>query len=331
MQTLYISRQGCYVSLQQEMLVVRYRDTVQTTVQLPLLEMVLVFGKSQLTTQALRACLWRDIPVAYLSRMGYCYGRVLPIERGYRQLARYQQQLDFTERLIAARNLVRVKLLNTRVLLLRQRQRQTSSTLEAAIQNLQYLAQQAKRTDNLDKLMGLEGAGAAQYFSVFGECLPKSSGFVFAGRSRRPPGNPVNAMLSFGYQVLWNHLLTLIELQGLDPYHACLHQGSERHAALASDLVEAFRAPLIDSLVLYVASRRLLDPGDDFFYRDGGCFLNETGRPKFLRAFLQRMEETVSTNNGEVQPKWDILNQEVKAYKQFVYNPIQGFDPYRVR
>jgi CRISPR-associated protein Cas1 len=138
-------------------------------------------------------------------------------------------------------------------------------------------------------------------------------------------------MLSFGYQVLWNHLLTLIELQGLDPYHACLHQGSERHAALASDLVEAFRAPLIDSLVLYIASRRLLDPGDDFVHRDGGCFLNETGRPKFLRAFLQRMEETVSTDNGEVQPKWDILNQEVKAYKQFVYNPVQGFEPYRIR
>nr|WP_242037504.1 CRISPR-associated endonuclease Cas1 [Coleofasciculus sp. FACHB-SPT9] len=77
-------------------------------------------------------------------------------------------------------------------------------------------------------------------------------------QSRRPPGNPVNAILSFGYQVLWNHLLSLIELQGLDPYHACLHQGTERHAALASDLIEEFRAAIVDSITLYLVNRGVM-------------------------------------------------------------------------
>jgi len=81
--------------------------------------------------------------------------------------------------------------------------------------------QAAAQADTIERLMGFEGAGAAQYFSAFGECLSHSE-FVFAGRSR-PPGNQVNAMLSFGYQVLWNHLLALIELQGLDPImHVCI-------------------------------------------------------------------------------------------------------------
>ena len=92
MQTLYVSEQNCYVCLQKETLLVKQGDTVYIEVQLPLLEQILIFGQSQITTQVIRACLWRDIPIAYLSRMGYCYGRILPISRGYRQLSRYQQQ-----------------------------------------------------------------------------------------------------------------------------------------------------------------------------------------------------------------------------------------------
>ncbi|MDS9399126.1 CRISPR-associated endonuclease Cas1 [Aphanizomenon flos-aquae NRERC-008] len=103
MQTLYVSEQNCYVCLQKETLLVKQGDTVYIEVQLPLLEQILIFGQSQITTQVIRACLWRDIPIAYLSRMGYCYGRILPISRGYRQLSRYQQQLSPIDRLITAR------------------------------------------------------------------------------------------------------------------------------------------------------------------------------------------------------------------------------------
>jgi CRISPR-associated protein Cas1 len=151
------------------------------------------------------------------------------------------------------------------------------------------------------------------------------------GRSHRPPGNPINAMLSFGYQVLWNHLLSLIELQGLDAYEGCLHQGSDRHAALASDLIEEFRAPIVDSLILYLVNRNIIDAQEDFIYHDGGCYLNDFGRPKYLKAFLQRMEEKIQINNQYEQPKWDLLSQQVKAYKQCVYNPVQVYQPYQIR
>ncbi len=112
-----------------------------------------------------------------------------------------------------------------------------------------------------------------------------NSDFVFVARSHRPLGNPVNALLSFGYHILWNHLLALIELKQLDPYQACLHQGSYRHAALASDLIKEFRAPIVDSLVLYLINRRLVDSDTDFAYRNGGCYLNDAGRKKYLQAF----------------------------------------------
>ncbi len=329
MRSLYVSQQGCYLSLQQEKVIIKQGQTVIDEVQLPLLEQILVFGQSQLTTQLIRACLTREIPIAYLSRMGYCYGRLLPIERGYRQLARYQQQLSGVERLLTARAIVRAKIRNGRVILMRQQQRRRSDAIAAVIQNLDYLAEQAAQSDDVERLMGLEGAAAASYFSAFGECLD-NPGFVFVARSRRPPGNPVNAMLSFGYQVLWNHLLSLIELQGLDPYAACLHQGSDRHAALASDLLEEFRAPIVDALVLYLVNRGMVDAERDFEPREGGCYLSNSGRRKYLQAFLQRMEDRLQIG-GEEGPRWEVLMQQVRSYKQFVYNPVQGYEPYQIR
>jgi len=328
--TLYVSQQGCYVSLRQEILVVKQGKQEVQQVQLPLLEQILVFGKSQLTTQVIRACLQRNIPVAYLSRMGYCYGRVLPVERGYRQLARYQQQLSHLERLMVAQQIVQAKLKNSRVLLLRQQRRKPADAVSSAIQILDYLVEKVSRTETHEQLFGIEGSGASAYFSALGACLSESD-FVFMARTKRPPGNPVNAMLSFGYQVLWNHLLTLVELQNLDPYWGCLHQNSERHAALVSDLVEEFRAAIVDSLVLWLVNTRTVNADQDFEYHDGGCYLNNSGRRKYLKAFVQRMEGQIQSDSGIDQPRWDLLARQVKAFKQFVYSPVELYQPYLIR
>jgi CRISP-associated protein Cas1 len=330
MKSLYVSQQGCYLSLKQESVIVKQKEQILAEVQLPLIEQILIFGKSQVTTQVIRTCLWRNIPIVYLSRLGYCYGRILPIERGYRQLARYQQQLGFVDRLLVAREIVKGKIKNSRVILQRQRRRLNSDTIAAAIQNLEYLIQKVEQADSIDKLMGYEGAAAVTYFSGFGESLTNPN-FVFLARSRQPPGNQVNALLSFGYQVLWNHLLALIEIQGLDPHQACLHQGSERHAALASDLVEEFRAPIVDSLVLWLVNSKAIDAEEDFEHHNGGCYLNNSGRKKYLGAFLRRMEEAIENNDREQQPRWDLLTQQVKLFKQFVYDPSRLYQPFLIR
>ncbi|AFZ34066.1 CRISPR-associated protein, Cas1 family [Stanieria cyanosphaera PCC 7437] len=330
MKTLYISQQGCYLSLKKETLIVERQRQILTEVQIPLVEQILIFGKSQITTQAIRACIWQNIPIVYLSRMGYCYGRLLPLEKGYRQLTRYQQQLSHGERLAVAREIVISKLKNSRVLLQRQQRKRDLIRLSQAIASLDYLVTKAKNANNTEQLLGYEGAGAASYFSALGEVITNRD-FVFVARCRRPPGNPVNALFSFGYQVLWNHLLALIELQGLDPYQACLHQGTERHAALASDLIEEFRAPIVDSLVLYLVNRRVMNVEEDFTYHQGGCYLNDSGRKKYLKAFVQRMEEKLQTDAEEKQPRWDLLTQQVKLFKQFVYQPTQLYRPYLIR
>jgi len=329
MRTLYVSRQGCWVGVRQECLQVRWQGQVVEEVALPTLEQVMVFGRSQVSVDALRACLCRDVPVAFLSRQGFCYGRLLGIERGYRRLGVRQRQMDEDWRLGIAQRLVWAKVMNGRVLLMRQLRQRPSESGEMTVSSLEYLAEEALRASGLEVLRGIEGAAAGMYFQELGNCL-RRPGFVLINRTRRPPTNPVNAMLSFGYMVLWNHVMTVVELQDLDPYEGCLHASGDRHAALVSDLLEPFRASVVDSLVLWLVNKGMMNAEKDFVYADGGCFLNEEGRKKYLQAFVQRMEGKIQTDGGE-QPRWDLLTQEVRKFKQCVYDSSCVFEPYRIR
>jgi CRISP-associated protein Cas1 len=118
----------------------------------------------------------------------------------------------------------------------------------------------------------------------------------------------------------------------LDPYEACLHQGTERHAALASDLLEGFRAPVVDSLVLYLINRHMIDAVDDFvFLPDGACYLNDSGRRKYLQAFIQRMEEEVEVKPGVKSIRWDTLNHQVKIFRDCVVNSHHDYQSYQIR
>ena len=170
MRSLYISQQGCYVSLKQELVLVKRKDEILAQVQLPLLEQILIFGKSQVTTQVIRACIRQDVPIVYLSRMGYCYGRMIAIARGYRQLVRYQQELSAVDRLGVAQGIVQAKLLNCRVILLREQRRQPNLDFKQPIQMLEHLAAQVQDVSEVERILG--GGCSTVCLSVF--CLPKS-------------------------------------------------------------------------------------------------------------------------------------------------------------
>jgi len=256
-QTLYLSRQGCHVSLEAEYIIVRHQKNLIHQVQLPLIDLILIFGYSQLTTQLIRACLQRGVTIAYLSKSGYCYGRLLPLQRSYPTFISLQAQLSDAQKLFVAQQLIHAKLRNCRVILMRQQRRRFSPSLELSINCLDLLAERSLQADTLQVLMGIEGSGARHYYSALADCFQHPQ-LSFQGRSRRPPGNEINALLSFGYQVLWNHLLGMVENLGLDPYAGCLHQPHHNHAALVSDLLEPFRAPIIDSLVLQLVKARQL-------------------------------------------------------------------------
>lgn len=322
--TLYLSRQGCTASLEGEKIIVRHGKALLHEAQLPHLDLILVFGSCQLTTQLIRACLQRGITIAYLSRSGYCYGRLLPIQRRRQTFVALQAQLSDSQKLYVAQQLIHAKLRNSRVILMRQYRRRSRPELELVINVLDILAKRSLHTTTLQELLGIEGSGAKYYFEGLSYCFQHPE-LIFQGRSRRPPGNEINALLSFGYQVLWSHLLGIIESLGLDPYYGCLHQSHHHHAALVSDLLEPFRAPIVDSLVLWLVNRGVIRPREDFAFEAGGCFLNETGRRRFLESWIRRMDQ-----GQETEPFWRCLTQQVRSFCEWLRSP-QHFCCYHIQ
>ncbi len=323
MRTVYLLRPFGTASLDGEQLVVRCKGEEIDRVGLPLVDQILVMGNVQLTTPLIRACLLRQVPVVFVNRQGWCQGRLHPLAAGYRHRSRYQQQLGEGERLVVARRLISGKIANGRVLLLRLTRRQRSAELTAAIERLRWHGQQVERARDPERLRGLEGNAAGEYFTALGLLLA-GDGFPFLGRHRRPPTTAFDALCGFGYAVLWNAMLTRIELQGLDPYEGVLHAGSPRHAALVSDLIEPLRTLLVDPFNVWLIRTRRLRADRDFEARDGGVFLADEGRRSWLQSWGTYMAETVTLVDQRRGPRWELLDGVVRAFVRFVYDPAAG-------
>jgi len=324
MRTLYILQTYGQANLDGEQVVIGQGGAELRRVRLPLLDQILIMGNVQVSTPLLKACLKRNVAVAFLNSSGWCHGRLTPIERGYRHRSRYQLALSDGDRLVAARQLVAGKVGNGRVLLQRLTRRQRREQIDSGLKRLQWHQGRIREVNSFERLRGLEGNAAAEYFQLLGSLL-SADGFPFLGRHRRPPTTPFDAVAGFGYSVLWNATYSLCELQGLDPYVGVLHVGSARHAALASDLIEPLRTLLVDPFnVWLIRTRQLKSDGEHFEYRDGGVFLSDTGRRLWLNKWSTYMGEVVTVATDQTGPRWDLVDRLVRSFVRYLYNPVNG-------
>ncbi|MDI9406958.1 MAG: CRISPR-associated endonuclease Cas1 [Chitinophagaceae bacterium] len=325
MRSLYLLRSHGQVGLDGEQVVVRCGDEEVERVPLPQLDQILVHGNLQLSTPLIRACLERQISIGYFSQSGWCQGKLHPIEMGYRHRMRYQQLLSEPERMVAAVSLIRAKISNGRVLLLRLTRRQRREDVQPSIQRLAWLLKKVSAATTAERLRGLEGNAALEYQQALGVLLAEN-GFVVLGRHYRPPTSPFDALSSYGYGVLAHALQTRMELQGLDPYEGVLHVGSPRHAALVSDLMEPLRTLLVDPLNVWLIRTGRLQAHAGFDYREGGMYLDTASRRTWMTAWAAHMAEEVQVEQGRRGPRWNLLDQLVRAYVRFVYDPAKGLE-----
>jgi CRISPR-associated protein Cas1 len=323
MRSLYLLHSHGRAGLEGEQVVVSCGEEELERVPLPQLDQILVHGNLQLTTPLIRACLERQVSIAYVSQAGWCQGRLHPIETGYRHRCRHQQLLSAQERQVAAVSLIRAKITNGRVLLLRLTRRQRRDDISSAIERLGWLQSKVSQATTPERLRGLEGNAALDYQRALGVLLAEN-GFVVMGRHYRPPTSPFDALSSYGYGVLANALQTRIELQGLDPYEGLLHVGSPRHPALVSDLIEPFRTLLVDPFNVWLirTGRQRCDRG--FEARDGGIFLEASARRAWMKGWAEHMAEEVQLDADRRGPRWDLLDQLLRATVRFVYDPAGG-------
>jgi CRISPR-associated protein Cas1 len=293
---LYLQEPGSYVGKRSEHLVVRKEGTELARIPMHAVRQVVIFGNVQVSTQALETLAANDIFVAYLTGYGRFVGAFLPAmpkNVGLRE-AQYEVFRDPQRCLELSRQVVRAKLVNQRALLMRTlRTEGDRGSDEPAARAMAELLPRVDRAESLETLLGLEGQGAALYFAEFGRFLKRSQDFDFTVRNRRPPRDPVNALLSFAYAMLAKDCFAVCCTVGFDPYKGFFHAGRHGKPSLALDLMEEFRPVIADSVVLTLLNTEMVGPGDFLIWRDA-CQLSESGRKAFFRAYEQRKATQVS-------------------------------------
>ncbi len=290
MGTLYLTEQGAVVTKTGERLLVRKDGKLLEDLPALHIDQIVVFGNAGFTTPAVGYILENGIDVAYLSQHGRYRGRLQSTWTKDASL-RYQQYrcaLDTTFCLRLAQAIVTGKVRNAVAFC--RRQRRLTREGKQHLMAIEALLPKIPTAATLEQLMGYEGAAAALYYRVLRSFLKTDLGFQ--RRQAHPPTDPVNALLSLGYTLLYNHLYAAINIVGLDPYQGFFHQRKHGHAALASDLVEEWRALIVDSIVLTVINRREIRQ-DDFQRTDRGLSLNKPALTRFVKRYDARVSETV--------------------------------------
>jgi CRISPR-associated protein Cas1 len=326
-EVLVVQTPGAQIGQRGEQLVVSVKGEEVRKIPGQQVRAIYCYGAIQLTAQAVETCLDLGIDVAYFSPAGRFIGllRGLPASGVDARRGQYRLFELPGVRLQMAREVIRAKIHNQRVMLMRN-----GDVPDRVLSLLAGFRDATESARDLTELLGLEGNAAALYFEQFDSMLKQREDWKFdwRGRNRRPPRDPVNALLSLGYSMLAKELTGVCHAVGLDPFLGFLHQPRYGRPALALDLMEEFRPLVADSVAISLVNRGELGP-EDFIKSANGTFLNDAGRKRFWEAWFRRLDTEVSHPEFEykmayrrmleVQARqlWRFVRGEAAAYHGF--------------
>jgi CRISPR-associated protein Cas1 len=288
MATLYITEQGAKLTRESHRLLVIRGDEVLLDVPVIKVERVLIFGYAQITTQALELLLNEGVSTSFLSMDGRLKGTLEAIgsKNIPLRMKQYERSRDPEFCLSLAKRIVTGKIRNQKRLVQRFAHNRPAEDFAVALRDMDIMLGAVERRTAIGGLMGVEGRATAVYFEAYGRMFNQES--RFEKRSRRPPRDPVNSLLSLGYTLLSNEYFSAVAAVGLDPYLGFFHQIDYGRPSLALDLVEELRHPLVDMLTLDVFNRKILQTSD-FCQQAGGFYLTSDARKKYLAKYERRM------------------------------------------
>lgn len=303
---LYVQTQGAYVGKRGQSLVVRAEGEELTRVGLKDVAQLVLCGNVQVSTQTLHLLCESDIPVVLLSSGMWFYGIAhgQSLRNAYDRAAQFHAAAHPQRCLTFARTLVRDKITNQRTQL--RRNAPPSTDLDRILRDIDDLANRVEHIQSVEVLLGIEGNAARCYFSRFAQMLkPRDfdAHWDFNSRNRRPPKDPVNAMLSFAYALLAKECTVALLAEGLDPYWGFYHRPRHGRPALALDLMEPFRPVIADSAVITAINTGMVRAGH-FTRTTSGCAMNDTGRKGLLRAYEARLDQLVTHPVFDYRCSW---------------------------
>lgn len=328
------------------------RGKKMRVVRVPLIKVdqVVVFGDATLTSPALHALLENHVEVCFLSYYGNFLGRLSP-QFSKNSLIRIEQHRahdDPQRALKLAKQFVGGKLSNLRTLLMRANRKLEIADIEQAVSALKGIIEKVEQFERssaetvetlpvptnpavalVNDLLGWEGMGSARYFGVFGKLLKQDWGFN--GRSKRPPTDPVNAMLSYGYTILMHKVQSAIGIVGLDPYIGFLHSSQYGKPALALDLMEEFRCPIVDSVVITLINTGALKR-EDFVEEAGTYRMSDAARRTFLGKFEERMNTQIEHPTFGYKATYQkCLELQTRLLAKSLTGEIPTYPPFLIR
>ena len=294
---LYVTTDGSYLHKERETIVVEQEGSKVFQAPFHAFGGIYCFGRIMVSPALMGRCGEQGIELAFFTGYGKFQARVLGPQTGNVLLRRAQYRLADANPALLAKIFVGAKLANSRQILMKQvRNHGQNELLERCSTQLAGSLRRLEHSADVDTIRGIEGDSAAGYFAVFNELISakQQASFTFSGRTRRPPLDKVNAMLSFSYSLLTNEIASALQGVGLDPYVGFLHTDRPGRLGLSLDMLEEFRAWWCDRFVLTLINRRQIQPSDFITEASGAIRLKDDARKEVLTAWQERKQEQIT-------------------------------------
>lgn len=334
--TLFITTPNVYLTLKGETVVVSQEEQQLGRIPLHNLEAICTFGYAGASPKLMHACAENHISLTFLNAHGQFLARVIGESKGNVVLRKTQYRISDSEAesVKIARNFIFAKIANQKWLLERATR---DNPMRIDVPEFKRISQ--RLTNDLEKILvcedlellrGIEGQAANAYFSLFDQLiLQQKDAFYFKTRNRRPPTDNVNALLSFSYTLLAKDVAAALETVGLDAYVGFLHRDRPGRASLALDLMEELRGVVADRFVLKLINKKMLTEKDFIKKEDGAVLLTDDGRKKYLQAWQERKQETLTHPFLKEKINWGLVpHAQAMLLARFLRGDLEQYPPF---
>lgn len=334
--TLYITSEDIYLSLDGENVVANREREPIARFPLHTLQDIITFSYSGASPALMGACAKRNIGFAFCNQRGRFLARVNGESNGNVLLRREQYRIaeDDARSVEISKNMIFGKIYNSRWSIERTCRdhslRVDTNKLRNASGILKLSLEGVLNVLNLEELRGVEGSSATVYFGILDDMiLNNKETFCFKTRNRRPPLDPVNAMLSFAYSLLNNDCASALESVGLDSYVGFLHRDRPGRSSLSLDLMEELRPCIADRFVISFINNRRVNESDFIYEESGAVFLTDSARKTFLNAWQEKKKETIKHPYLEEKMEWGLVPYiQAKLLTRYIRGDIDGYPPF---
>lgn len=334
--TLYVTNKKAYLALDGENVVIQKNGNILGRLPIHTIDSIVVFGYVGASPALMGKCVDLNKSLVFLKPSGRFLAKVTGKSYGNILLRREQYRIcdDKKRSLDISKNIISAKILNSNAVVSRTVRdhglRIDNEKFNNVSKQLKKGTELAYDCSNFDSLRGIEGECATGYFSVFDDMiLQQKEDFFYKSRSRRPPMDNVNALLSFTYSLLTSMCVSALETVGLDPYAGFFHTERPGRCSLALDLVEEFRAALADRFVLTLINRKMISYKDFVEKESGGIILKDESRKKYLAAWQNRKKEIITHPFLQEKVEWGMLPYiQAMLLSKYIRGDIDGYPPF---